>query len=440
LEHHKGFVVMDVDHAGNRTYLTHMKTAEMVTLQGTDWSVYWDPDGLGYGAVADDVSGQVHLMDALFQKKLYKNNSGVHIVVEGVGIYETKTPLATILRRYIDGEISLQTGPSRAEMRLTFYYIKHPQCGFYTYIDLQNLYTIMNFTSYSGCRSKWAYNSAPTWKDALNKLGLNSANVLYGSGGLQVDDALSSTDRFLPTQACSPLGFIVLCARWMSTNFSCGGLRDGKCRAAVGMLLTSFLGIANKAGEHWQIQLSSKTWFDNWPRPSFSINPVHVWVNDMGIVNLTPIKEAIHNGTLPKGSVIRQFWAVVKPHIDEQECTILLLTVFTVCVNRPCQSVFRQFAWHAASRIQSRINPCSIDDIADVTVTFQATDTMWGNNRAIDYNLSRYVDACRAQCRFPKHVSLATDKATVQGMSLSNTIVCLPSNTAMLMVPQVWVH
>jgi hypothetical protein len=57
--------------------------------------------------------------------------------------------------------------------------------------------------------------------------------------------------------------------------------------------------------------------------------------------------------------------------------------------------------------------------------------------RRVDRELWQYVMGCKQAMRSVSSVSIATDKASVRGLQLQNSIMALPSNMAMVMVPQV---
>lgn len=135
--------------------------------------------------------------------------------------------------------------------------------------------------------------------------------------------------------------------------------------------------------------------------------------------------------------------------ISQSGSVYLLPTPITTRTSRPPHSQSRGFVEHvailcaclreAALRIDSWLlaeNEPQRSPRLDVAVHHM--DAMWGSAKLIDYNLARYIEATKHTVgRAPLHVSLATDKAWVKGINLSNTVLVLPTNKAAVLPPQV---
>lgn len=100
-----------------------------------------------------------------------------------------------------------------------------------------------------------------------------------------------------------------------------------------------------------------------------------------------------------------------------------------------CRSLFSQLCYGVAERLQKKLLEDKVDgDMVQASIF--GSESVRSNPQSVDFFLARYMEAGAACVGQPMFLSMACDKATIKGLSLSNAVAVTPSNICVVLPPQ----
>ena len=231
---------------------------ETVSVVGVQWVMEFDEDG--FGCIADDLSGSVHLLEDLFKVGLWITAAGEFFTVVDVDGQSVRTSLTVNCRKYEDCTMQLSSGPHRDATGMPAYLVKLPRGGMRSWWVLVDVYKHLGMTSYKHEPSKWVFNSLAGWDERLSKDGF-IGHLMFSGTSVAPEQGVASTCKFLPQAAASTLGLLSCIVRWCSSQPAQGGLRDEAVRAKARALLDSLTIVSSCRGQPWEFVVS---YDDDW--------------------------------------------------------------------------------------------------------------------------------------------------------------------------------
>lgn len=429
-------VVCDFEPSRQVTILTDTLTCEQHERAGR-WELVWDESGDGCIAQDGD-DGGLAFVDELFSTE---------VVMCEQGRYFIKRPgqqqfvnFTTELRRYEDMTVNLKCQAKGHALQARVYRLLLPRHGFHCLWCLTSIYRCLQLTQFKGFPSKWFYESYPSWKATLEQLGV-VGQLALATGGLGLAESACSSTRFLPTGACTSLALLWLLVRWSLLPVQRGGFRDEWQRLHAREMLMRVLEACCKGEGEWNISVVfDDDWTKDPPRPTIVRDEPLVFPIVDGRLDISVWRELVDDCVLPRGHCIRKWWRLLDIGDTTQNDTIELGDFMQKCLRRDdLASIARQTLWAAASRLEEQLlGDGSANEI--VSCGDSVVDSLRGSGKEVDLTLVKYVESMKLAIGRPQYLSLATDKASIKGLSLSNAVAVTSSNVAGLLPPQVASH
>lgn len=415
----------------NKTVLTDILVGEVHELRGV-WALEFDEDG--DGCVAEEGGDTTRFLDDIFCARVSRDADG-QIFVKREN--EDLQNLTMEMRRYEETSVSIAEGGGRSSTsRLTCYVLARARCGFRTWWCLTSLYRSIELTSFKGYPSKWVYEGLKPWCEGLAQVGMPD-HLMQATGGLTLEESLRSTDRFLATSSISSPGLVWLLVRLSSMSNNCGGLRGQDDRRRASELLNRILR-ACFASERSCVRIElSNDWSCLWPRPVGSGEiDLELVVSPRLEVDLEPWRDLLDAAEFPRGHPCRLWWRELFGGSDPPGDLVNLESLLVLAMrSKALVSLLSQVLWCIGSLFEEVV--VGIRDCGGLVEQSNASiDSLKGNPKEVDLQLCRYMESCKLAVGYPLHMSLATDKASIKGCSLVNTVAVTGGNLAALLPPQ----
>lgn len=431
---HQGVVFVDPLPGKAKMVVTNVCTQEQREIDGTGWFIECSPEG--YGCLASRDAPEVYLLEDFLRLQVFVDADGNRFIKDGPD--SEPAPMSNDWRRYEPGEARLPHGPTAAKSSMQFYRLHKLSGGMRFMWCLTSVYHRMGLKCFKKYPSKWAYEGFSPWKAYLTSMGFPAIHLMLSVVGLSICDAASSLCRFLPTAAASTLAILALLVRWSVCGANRGGMKDDSARRAASEFFKAFVSWANQQGATWSLVLDlvDDHWRCTWPRPQPAAEQFVLHVDDEGGIDLNSWEHTILAANLAKGHPLRRWFHALNASAAIPMNVAELLE--RSCSSAACQGLFPQVLWQTACRVDSAVEASLGAGYGGPCVcSLTGADALWGSAKEVDYNLAKYLASCQTNFCKPQFMSLATDKASVRGLSLSNTVAVMPNNLAMIMAPQV---
>lgn len=426
-----GRIFKDFDTGRAETVFTDVITGERVLRPGL-WHLEFDADGSG--CIAAENSDEVVFLEDVFSQKLFVTGDGRIVLMSERG---EASDLHLENRRYCEGIASFAKDSRRGELQLTAYALCRHRAGFRVWWSLTSAYKTLGLKSFKGFPSKWVYESMGSWVAAMGQISLEG-HMMLSTGGLSIEDSLKSPDRFLPSGSASSLGLLWLMTRCALLPCRLGGLRDDEDRAAARRLLKALLLACPREGEVWKVRVAfDDEWQNKWPRPTFdSAMCVDLEVNANGELDVCAWREQVEAAVVDRGHPLRSWWQGISQAIPSSGIVPLENLLDQALRKKQLAPLARQLLWSVGLRLDAQV---LADDAANESLGWVAAsqEGLRGRSREVDLQLARYLASSQNMFKAPAFLSLATDKASVKGLSLVNTVMVDSNNRAALLPPQV---
>lgn len=423
--------------------LTDIVTSERVKITGEGWSLVVDEDG-SEACLARCLPGgepEVQHIDQLMQRLVFvSSDSGERFVKIGHGQGRKIYSLDKAMTSYKTGTLGLQVGPTSARLSLKVHVFQRPRGGnLRAFFDLHDVYRALRMSACKGVPSKWVWHSMQTWTAYFVSLGLGVQLVRSTSVADDDDDPWSQ--RCLPATCASSAALLLLLGRWAFLSRERGGLSSSEQREAAGEIFGRLCDAALEGvGLRLRVSLVVE-WRCRWPRPAVLAGEVtvDVCISAGGEVDFRSLAQ-LASCPGPHRAVAKHTMAALS--LTGALCRSSVAQVFACASKASARAVVGQIALSIAAALEVRMGQMAMgkDSAVASGMSFRwlsmVESIQWGYQ--LDEKLARYMQSCVAACLHQTMITLATDKHSGCGVPLQNTIICLPSGTAMLCPPQVF--
>lgn len=206
--------------------LTNMITCEQHELPG-QYVLEWDATE-DEGCLAQVDSPETRFVSEVFQKRLFRDSEGTY--------YYSDPPtnqvrsLSSEMRRYEGCQVRVQGHMRDASFEFSGVNLFIKRDGFKFWVCLDSLYRLLELVSFKAFPSKWVHDSVKVWQQVLVEQHDFPGHFMLSIGGLSVEQAMLSHDRFLPTGSCSSLALVWLLLRGSVMPSTCGSFRDERAK------------------------------------------------------------------------------------------------------------------------------------------------------------------------------------------------------------------
>lgn len=249
------------------------------------------------------------------------------------------------------------------------------------------------------------------------------------------DLAANSTTGVLPYQAVSVVALLALLLRWSMCAERMGGMREERGRQSCGEMLQSMLEACYGSAPWTCVIALDDEWQNPWPRPETSPAVCTFQVLQGGIMV---------EGCLQPTGVDQEHMNPVATRWETalaRECNgdMSLMTVLRSTSGNPAlRSLHRQLVWHLGRHVHQLVMRTLKGQVVPVVSASEVTIAdMISNPDKLDVALVRYVASCRSATSGHTVLSLATDKSSVNGLQLQNSVIVLRNGSAIVTPPQV---
>lgn len=243
-------------------------------------------------------------------------------------------------------------------------------------------------------------------------------------------------DRCLPTTSMSSVALLTLLARWAFADAHSGGLRDTRGRLAACDLLTAFARQAcGRAKQAAFIVVLTDEWECRWPRPAVILgDAIMEWkfVSD-GFVHMGDFMQR----AVVAGAIGRWRTKLVQLGVETNQTEISILDLFRMLPAHPClQSLFHQVVWAVSKQLEGSLGDQSKgeQDAGETEFRYEEAAIKVGA-KDMEERLVQYVAETQREVAKHSIISIATDKASPAGQSLSSSLIVLGDNKCAMCCP-----
>ena len=262
-----------------------------------------------------------------------------------------------------------------------------------------------------------------------------SVKVMPNEQGQDDGCARDPASQVLPFSCMSTLCLLQSLVRWKAMTPHKGGFRKEDAKDAAVCFLAGLL--SSSYGYEWTVDIVlAQRWELYWPgkgpvmKPDLSLKVVQ------GMICLEPwcqLAAQLGNQSLAKKWLVECQRASPGSPGSADVVAVLLRT----CSDISCDSLYKQLLWACSVKVEVAIVQSlkSGDRFHDIQATHCDIMGLLSNPSRLCHELWRYSEASRRASEGCVTFSVATDKAHVTALPLSNTLVTLPS-TAFVCAPQ----
>jgi hypothetical protein len=176
-------------------------------------------------------------------------------------------------------------------------------------------------------------------------------------------------------------------------------------------------------------------WVCPWPRPSTVLVGATLRVECDGTVDFSEWHALVDDGIQHRGSICRRWWALLKSELSDAFTIPLDSLIMVVCKYKKLSSFCSQVLWSTATQFEG--NALRIPSSSSCQIRNTDLERLHGDQRSVDYQLSRYIESSQEAFVDAAYLSIATDKASVRGLQLCNSMMVTSANVAAILPPQV---
>lgn len=183
----------------------------------------------------------------------------------------------------------------------------------------------------------------------------------------------------------------------------------------------------------------SPSWRPPWPAEDEGAPDLIVRVAEGGRLSLENLRAQVSLRGPPKEW--SAFWGQCADTFGrDQEHVGLVEFLLLLQVQKKLRHIFTQLLWAISLKLEYKVM-CALKRGAPATSSLQVevgaiVNLSW-NVRRMDQELRKHLASCRRLTAGHLNFTFATDKASVGGPSLQNTLVVLANGSALLQAPQV---
>lgn len=434
---HDGQVFLDMTPGG--LVVTHMQTlASKLAPSGHHWQLQCDD---GFAALSAPTTDEVVLLEEWLTLQLYANAAGELVVMPlGGASCASARSLKVWMTSYTGFSGIWASETLFPDLTLPMFRLDFPRQGSSWWFDALSFFKLLSLNSYMGQASKWCFESAPSWLRLLARYGMQR-QVMRSTQGLSSAPGLDD-DRFLPKPAVSLRGMLCLLWRWASCSAQNGGLRADTARAkAMALALALVDGILSvELPTPFVITfVFDAAWGCRSPRPPISDGASsQCEVTPEGLLDIRNWRDDVTAGAFRKKD-LQSKWFALFGETGEAEgfASIADLLQRKEFGDKDFLSFYAQLVCALAEKGEQILNACLTTASASWVVRAVAGDSKPNHPRHVDHELAVYVGAAKRATAGEQHISLAVDKAVVEGLSLQNAVLAMPSNLAFVLAPGV---
>ena len=286
---HLGIVFLDRNIHGDWV-LTNTSTLEYLNLgHEHEWCIDFDDEGFACVMNPGDDLSDPQFVEDLMSMALYEGETGQQIMVSTSGPRQgQRLNLNEYKDRFVESDAMIQLGPCKADRALDLAIWKWPRNAAKVLVSLKTVYKALGFNQFNGESWRWIANTKSTWVSTFAKYKMQ--DHFQGSSHCSKPSAENGAKGILPFLSVTLHGLLLLCSRWSSSSERLGGLACADHRASSRYLMESLVRLSFAGGPHeWPLDLS-KTWVNQWPRPSVFANMATLQVNSEGVLDYSDIE------------------------------------------------------------------------------------------------------------------------------------------------------
>ena len=431
---HAGHVKLQQAVGNQQALVRHCITLETAELPhaADGWTLVFEKT---FGAVCNTSSDVVIELDDLFKKQLCTDAKGHFFVVEQLQNMQQKVwSLREKQCMFKDVKVQFALGPTKAAHHLQCSLLGFPRAaGSRFFWHVHPLYSMLGLTGFGGCPSKWSWTQSDRWIKRLAALGF-TGQVLYSNQTVVKESDAAQPDAFLPGTSLSTLALVEELARWCCLPAHQGGLRSQECKEAANAVLSAFCkeSLTNRA---FMMKLSfvddgSCTWPLDVPE-----GDVQLSVHD-GRVSVDAWAKLV-SAPATCDPIALKWWKNMG-FVEGQ--TVIPICSFLKRALIGCKALFSHALYQTAKAIEGALYTVlhsQNDKIKPpIKASFLSLFDCLDNNAALSQGLLKHVMTGVAVTPRYSSVSLASDKASVCGLSLDAGGLFWPNNQAAVAVPQ----
>ena len=439
LHPHRDF--LHIDGPPDAQVLTHTLTLGRRNLPPGAWVLDYDNDG--FACCAKEDSDEVLFAEEYLRRQLWLKGDRELLVREpslGAGMPPNQWSLTEARQKHHATTVTLVVGGNRQPVVFEMTALPWPRCHAHFFWGLASLYTSLGLTTFKGEWSKWAFNSAPRWDRYLQTVMLpeHCVHSSVDARAASLADCWGTCATLATSGGLSSHALVAMSLRWWAGPAKQGRMSTASGQQAASNLLDALLlGMSALAAWNLEVKFDSQ-WSHRWPRPELPCpHTIELQVTAEATVDLRPWARMAEQGDC---AVAKHAWDAVRPQLGSWR-EVSLKTLMQVCQQRPAlQRILAQLLWRLGSRMDFVImkgrkkGECS--DILTVPMDTKEVELTSCSPATQDAYLVKYLYAAVNKSFNQRTFSLATDKATVGGLPIQNTILVYPDNVAVVCPPQ----
>lgn len=237
-----------------------------------------------------------------------------------------------------------------------------------------------------------------------------------------------------PTASCWAV--LELAVRWSSRSERSGALRDASAKQACAQMLEALVHILAADGNFSIPLYFYEGWVLRWPRPDGQPPSIRLDIAADGTFSFAGWAEALRALPPLQAQVGTSWLRALQLSLG---ASARFADTFTGTMgSKKFRALHAQLLWHCGLRLQALLQSSlqGRKTIGFECVPWKMLDLL-DQPYQLDKFLARYVDAAQRRWHGRIHYNLCTDKASVGGLSLQNTMVCTPDGVAVMAPPQV---
>lgn len=427
--------------------VTNVFTQERARLPPGEWSIEYDEDRLSAALIAEPTDehpdGQVVLVDDLLKKGVFQHDSG-ELFVQAEG--SAAKSLDSLRTRHSMAEVRVVAGASSAAFSLKAAVFHMPRAAKQSlFWEMSQFFGVFCMTSHKGQRSVWVAKCKPRWERFLSVAGLCIAvQSSHGNAKNKAEehDSVRWPDRCLQNYSLATVSLLLVLLRWAYASREVGGLEDKRSKKAAVECFEAFLAPIVQSTEVTEVRvLLVASWSCSWPRPEpFCERSFVIKVGPGDLIDLAGLHfEAVGDS---HSRLARAWWNDIKRKLHDRapiSCSLLgfLSQVGGSSVVAPLLS---QLVWHLSLVLErhfgSHVSGKSGGQAVEA-VTMRWKDRAEVFQENLDSYLAQYTIASVETCAGFECLTVATDKASVNGLSLQSSLVVPGSGVGIVCIPQV---
>jgi hypothetical protein len=442
---HSGYIIVEHLVAENATMVKHRRTLEGRQLPGSTWTVVYDEQGFGCLVAEDD--DRVLLLEQWLNRQLYRSPNGEEVVLhKKPGEPERTWSLSATRQEYEDGLLTFPVmGVAGTGVSIQVYRLCWPRQALRHMLDMTSIYKLTDGKTYCGFPSKWAFYKFPFWKKMMTAAGIDGDSHVMWSAD---DHGNGDDSRFLPKVAGTASAYLAVLAKGSTgePHVKEGHLVRGDPTGCDHLLLAICAYVC--AGRPCSLRINivaDKSWSCVWPGADVcGQSDYQLTVTDSGMIDFGSWRACVESGDLPDGHAIKTWWRTLSKKVDDHNQLLLKRALAVAADSKVLKGFFGQLLWAVGMEwekvlflmAKTKDQAKELPPRCLMRFELQTPLAMMTSVTSLEKYLARHVKTSIKVSKGHRHVSIASDKAAVRGLNLTNSIMVLENGTAIVMPPQ----